>query len=181
MSDTRIIGVTGMPLSGKTTVARLLEGYDFELLDMGDVVRQEMEKRDIEPGNEGSFVNEMRDEHGMDAIAQLSIPYLEEIIAEEDKIVITGMRGWSEKNLFEDETGEDIETVAVWASRETRRKRRKERQRDEDVEGQGFHERDLREIENGVGKLMALSDHLVENDDVTLEELRSEVEEVVGS
>lgn len=171
MSQNEIIGVTGMPLSGKTTVAEILEDEGYTLLDMGDVVRIEMEKRGMEPGNEGDFVNQMRDEHGMDAIAQLSVPYLEEIVEENDKIVITGMRGWSEKERFEEETGEEVEVLAVWASRETRRKRREERQREEDVEGQSFHDRDLREIKNGVGKLMALSDVMVKNDKIGEEKL----------
>lgn len=174
-----ILGVTGMPLSGKTTVAQILEDEGYTLLDMGDVVRIEMEKRGIEPGNEGSFVNKMREEHGMDAIAQLSVPYLDEILDENEKVVITGMRGWSEKKRFEEEAGEEIDIVAVWASRETRRQRREERKRDEDVKGQKFHERDLREISNGVGKLMALSDELIENDCSNTDSLEREVQEVV--
>lgn len=169
-----------MPLSGKTTVAEILEEEGYAVLDMGEVVRIEMQKRDIEAGKEGSFVNSMREQHGMDAIAQLSLPYLEEILEEKEKIVITGMRSWDEKQEFEEETGEDIDVIAVWASRETRKERRQERQREEDVEGQGFHERDLREIKNGVGKLMALSDKIVENDGISMEELEQEVKEIVG-
>ncbi|MFB6147563.1 MAG: AAA family ATPase, partial [Candidatus Nanohaloarchaea archaeon] len=159
-----IYGVTGMPLSGKTLAARYLEEEGFAKLDMGDVVREEMEERGIEPGNEGAFVNSQREEKGMDAIARLSVPRLDQLLEEHDNIVITGMRGWSEKKRFEEETGREMEIIAVWASRETRKERREERNRDEDVRGQEFHERDLREIENGVGKLLALSDHMIEND-----------------
>ncbi|MFB6291909.1 MAG: AAA family ATPase [Candidatus Nanohaloarchaea archaeon] len=177
---TRIYGVTGMPLSGKTAVADFMEELGYTKLDMGDVVRIEMEKRGIAPGNEGEFVNSMRDEHGMDAIAMLSTPYLEEMVDEREKIVITGMRGWSEKEKFEKETGEDMDIIAVWAPRETRKKRRDERRREEDVEGQGFEERDEREIENGVAKLMSLSDHMIKNDGITMDELREEVEKIVS-
>ncbi|MFB6209490.1 MAG: AAA family ATPase [Candidatus Nanohaloarchaea archaeon] len=168
-----------MPLSGKTTVAEILEEEGYTVLDMGEVVRIEMDKRGVASGKEGDFVNSMRDEHGTDAIAQLSMPYLEEILDEKEKVVITGMRGWSEKQRFEQETSEEIDVLAVWASRGTRRERREERQRDEDVKGQSFHERDLREIENGVGKLMALSDKIVANDGITMEELEQEVKKVV--
>lgn len=176
---TEIYGVTGMPLSGKTTVAEMMEDLGYTVLDMGDIVRIEMDKRGVPAGNEGEFVNDMRDEHGMDAIARLSMPYLEEMIEEEEKIVVTGMRSWEEKKRFEDETGSELEIVAVWASRDTREQRREERNREEDVRGQSFHERDLREIENGVGKLMALSDHLIENDNVSLDQLKKDVEELV--
>lgn len=178
---TEIYGVTGMPLSGKTTVAEIMEKNGFAVLDMGEVVRIEMDKRGIEPGNEGPFVNEMREEHGMDAIAQLSVPYMDEIVDEKDRVVITGMRGWTEKKRFEDEIGENIDIIGVWASRETRRERREDRQREEDRKGDGFHERDLREIENGVGKMLALSDHLIENNNITMEELKQEVNKIVSS
>jgi dephospho-CoA kinase len=178
---TELYGVTGMPLSGKTTVADIMkEEHGFTVLDMGDIVRIEMDKRGIEPGNEGSFVNEMRDKHGMEAIASLSAPYLNEMMEEKERIVITGMRGWSEKEKFEEEAEKEINVIAVWASRDEREDRREERQREEDVKGQDFHERDLREIENGVGKLMALSDHIIKNDEISLDELRNRVEDVVG-
>ncbi len=165
-----------MPLSGKTTVAEIMSERGFTVLDMGDVVRIEMERRGISTGNTGEFVNSLRDKHGMGAIAQLSLPYLEEVMEEKERIVITGMRGWSEKQVFEDETGEEIQVISVWASRSTRKERREERQREEDIHGQEFHERDLREIENGTGKLMALADHIIVNDSDSLKELEDKVE-----
>ncbi|MFB6158574.1 MAG: AAA family ATPase [Candidatus Nanohalobium sp.] len=177
---TQIYGVTGMPLSGKTTVAEIMEEQGFALLDMGQVVRIEMEKRDIPTEKTGDFVNRMRDRHGMDAIAQLSIPYLKEVLEEKEKIVITGMRGWNEKQRFEEEIGEKIKILAVWTSREARKQRREERQREEDLKGDGFHERDVREIENGVGKLMALSDHMIKNNDIKMEELEQKVKKIVA-
>lgn len=178
---TELYGVTGMPLSGKTTVAEIMkEEEGFTVLDMGDIVRIEMEKRGIDPEKTGEFVTSIREENGMEAIAQLCIPYLEEMTDEKDRIVITGMRGWSEKKKFEEETGEDLEVISVWASRQTRRERREERQREEDVKGQDFHERDLREIENGMAKLMALSDRCIKNDGISLEELEQKVKELVN-
>lgn len=176
---TEIYGVTGMPLAGKTTVAEIMQEQGFEVLDMGDVVRKERDKKDIPASETGDFVNQQREEKGMDAIAQLSAPYLEEKVEDADRIVITGMRGWNEKERFEEETEEEIDIIAVWSSRNTRRKRRKKRQRKEDVEGDGFHERDIREIENGVGKLVSLSDHLIKNDELSMEELREKVNRVV--
>jgi dephospho-CoA kinase len=173
-----ILGITGMPLSGKTLAAEILEEEGFAVLDMGEVVRIEMDKRGVEPKKTGPFVNEMRSEHGMDAIAQLSVPYLKEVLEEKERIVITGMRSWEEKRRFQKEIEEEIEVVAIWSSRETRRKRREERQRDEDIKGDGFKERDEREIENGVGKMIALSDHLIKNQ-ATVEELEQKVKEVV--
>jgi dephospho-CoA kinase len=178
---TEIYGVTGMPLAGKTTVAEALEAEGFSVLDMGDVVRKEMEKREKDVSETGEFVNGLREKNGMDAIAQLSVPYLEEALGENEKTVITGMRSWDEKKRFEEETGEEIEIIAVWTSREERKKRRDQRQREEDIEGDEFHERDLREIENGVGKLMALSNHMIKNDTITEDELEQKVKNIASS
>lgn len=168
-----------MPLSGKTAAAEVLKDEGYTVLDMGDVVRIEMEKRGIGAESTGEFVNGLRSEHGMDAIAQLCMPYLKEMIEEKERIVITGMRSLEEKRRFEDETGERVEMVAIWSSPETRRQRREERQREEDRKGQEFQERDRRELENGVGDLMALSDHLIKNEG-TIEQLEARVKEVVN-
>lgn len=176
---TKIYGITGMPLAGKTIIAEILEERGFSVLDMGDIVRIEMEKRGIEVESTGNFVNSMREEHGMDAIAQLSAPYLEEILAERDKVVITGMRSWDEKERFEEETKEEIDIIAVWTPRKERKERKEQRQREEDLVGDEFHERDLREINNGIGKLMALSDHLIKNSNISKQELEDKVNQIV--
>jgi len=177
---TDIYGVTGMPLSGKTTVANIMEEeLGFKVLDMGEVVRIEMDKRDIPAEDTGSFVNRMRDQHGGDAIAQLSMPYIEEMADEAEKIVITGMRGWNEKLRFEKELDKNVDVLAVWTSREERKNRRETRQREEDIKGDSFDQRDIREIENGVGKLMALSDNIIKNEGISIEELETKVEKNV--
>lgn len=166
-----------MPLAGKTTVAGLLEDKGFEVVDMGDVVRKEMEKKEVPIQNTGKWVNRQRKEKGMDAIAELTEPYIEE--KDTDKIVITGMRGPSERRRFEDELEQNLEMIAVWASPETRRKRREERMREEDREGDEFKQRDQRELENGVGRLMALSQHMIINEDLSIEKLEKEVNKIV--
>jgi len=171
-----IYGVTGMPLAGKTTVAGLLEERGFEIVDMGDVVREEMNKRDIPAEKTGEFVNNQREEKGMNAIAQLTVPYIERA---SDKAVITGVRGLGEKKRFERELDEELEMIAVWASKATRRKRREERMRDEDREGDGFKERDLRELDNGVGRLMALSNHMMINDGQDMAKLEEKIGEIL--
>jgi len=178
---TKIYGVTGMPLSGKTTVAEIMEEeMDYAVLDMGEVVRIEMRDRNIPVEKTGEFVNQMRVTHGQNAIAKLSTPYLEEIIEAKNKIVITGMRSWDEKTRFEKETNENIQMIAVWTSRKTRKQRRQKRQREEDQKGDQFHERDQREIQNGVAKLMALSNKIIKNENISMEELENKVNQIVN-
>jgi len=153
------------------------EEKGFEVVDMGDVVREEMEKRDIPAEKTGDWVNKQREEKGMDAIAQLTVPYIQE--KESEKIVVTGMRGLKERKKFEKELDEKMEMIAVWASPEVRKMRREERMRDEDREGDGFKQRDLRELENGVGRLMALSNHMMINDGQDIGKLEEKIDEVL--
>ena len=171
-----IYGVTGLPLAGKTTVAELIEKQGYELVDMGDVVRQEMKDQGVPTEKTGEFVNNQREKNGMDAIAQLTVPYVEEA---SEKVVITGMRGLKEKERFEKELEEEVEMIAVWASKKVRKRRKEERMRDEDVKGDSFDKRDRRELENGVGKLSMLSDHMIINEELSVEELEEEVNEIV--
>lgn len=172
---TNIYGVSGLPLSGKTTVANKMQEEGFTKIDMGDVVREEMDKRNIPAEETGEFVSAMRDQNGMKAIAELTLPYVEEAIAKHDKIVISGMRGWMEKECFEENLSQELEIIAVWASRETRRERQEARAREEDqvaeIEG-----RDKREISHGAAKLMALADHIIVNEFDSLEPFEQEIQ-----
>ncbi len=49
LKDTLIIGLTGMPGAGKTTVANYLSQKGIPLLLMGDVVREAAETDGLEP------------------------------------------------------------------------------------------------------------------------------------
>lgn len=172
-----IYGVTGMPLAGKTTVAEVLEEEGFTVVDMGDVVREEMEKEGVPEEETGEWVTQQRKDKGRDAIAQLTAPYLQET---GEKTVITGMRSLEEKERFEHELEEEIEIIAVWASPETRKKRMEERERLEDKVGDSFKQRDKRELEQGVGDLTAVSDHLIKNEG-TQKQLEEKVMKTVNT
>lgn len=172
---TRLFGVCGLPLSGKTTVADKLQEEGFHKVDMGDVVRDEMEQRDIPAEETGDFVSALRDENGMDAIAQLTLPYVEEALQDNEKVVISGMRGWMEKECFESNLSKELEIVGVWTSRETRRKREQERGREED-KASNLEERDEREISHGAAKLIALADQLIVNEYSNLEDFEQEIQ-----
>jgi dephospho-CoA kinase len=172
---TQLFGVCGLPLSGKTTVADKLKEEGFHKVDMGDVVREEMKQRGMPAEETGEFVSALRDENGMDAIAQLTLPYVEEALQDNEKVVISGMRGWMEKECFEDNLSEELEIIGVWASRETRRSRERERGREEDKVSE-IKERDEREIGHGAAKLIALADRLIVNEYSELESFEQEIQ-----
>lgn len=166
-----------MPLSGKTILANQLQELGYTKIDMGDVVRKEMQRRKIPVEKTSEFVNEQREEKGMDAIAKLTLEYVQDADAQD--VVITGMRSLEEKKYLEDHLDSQIKVIAIWSSKQTRKKRRKERMREEDQKGQDFNERDQRELQNGIGNLIALSDFMIQNENKSIEELQKKVKEIV--
>ncbi len=172
---TEIYGIAGLPLSGKTTVADKMQEEGFRKIDMGDVVREEMDKRGIPAKETGDFVSALREENGMEAIAELTLPYVEEAIQNKQKIVISGMRGWMEKECFEANLSEELNIIAVWASREERKKREEDRAREEDRVS-SIQDRDEREIKHGAAKLITLSDNLIVNENISLNEFENRIE-----
>jgi len=68
-----IVCLTGMPGSGKTTIATGLKSKGFEVINMGDAVRTEAQKRNLEPTSQnlGKLMLELREKNGAGAIAEL--------------------------------------------------------------------------------------------------------------
>lgn len=176
----KIYGITGMPLSGKTKAAEILqEQHNYELIDMGDIVRKEREKKGIKTEKTGQFVNQLREKHGRHAIAKLTTSYIKKEDFKNSKIVITGMRSLEEKQYFENNLETSLEIIAIWASQETRKTRMRKRQRPEDQNSETFEQRDQRELKNGVGNLMAKSEHLIKNDSNQIQELKQQINEIL--
>jgi len=173
---TQIYGIAGLPLSGKTTVADKMDEEGYKKIDMGDVVREEMDNRDIPTEETGEFVSDLRDKNGMTAIAELTLPYVEEAVEEHDRIVISGMRGWNEKECFENNLDTELEIIAVWASRNERKKREEARAREEDKVAE-IADRDEREIRHGAAKLVSLADHMIVNENLSLKEFEEKIED----
>ena len=87
-----IVAITGMPGAGKSTAAKALEVHGFELVVMGDVIREETRRRGLEPNekNTGKVMLELRREYGPGAVAEVC---LRSIKAMKEKVVIVdGLR-----------------------------------------------------------------------------------------
>ena len=167
-------GVTGLPLAGKTAAARILEENGLKTVSMGDAVRKEREKRGLGAEKTGELVTGLREENGPDAVARLTAEHFDL----NGETAVTGLRSPAERRFFEDRLEKDFKVIAVWSSRETRRKRMEKRSRPEDREGESLVERDRRELGFGLGKLVAESDYLSRNEQ-GLEHLESRVEEII--
>ena len=63
----KVIGVTGLPGSGKSVVSRVAKKLDIPLVRMGDVIREEAKKRNQ---TTGEIAVELRKEYGDFIVAE---------------------------------------------------------------------------------------------------------------
>mgnify|MGYP000554192183 CR=1 FL=1 len=173
-----ILGITGMPGSGKGEVIKILENEGFLKVSMGDVIREEVKKRGIEqtPENFGKIMKEIREKYGEEIVAKKCAEKIEK--HRERNIVIDGIRSLAECEFFK-RTVKKLKIVAVHASPETRYKRLVERGREDDPKDwKTFYKRDMRELSVGIGEVIALSDVMIVNEG-TIGELEREVKEKI--
>lgn len=159
----KVVGVAGMPGSGKTTLAQIAEGLGFEVVAMGDFVRREAERRGIEPTAEnlGSLMFKLREEQGEAAIAKLTAQAIEEMEAE--LVFIDGVRSPAEVEEFK-RRFPGFKLIALHAPSEVRFRRLTGRERSDDPKGwEEFLRREEREIKVGVGLAMEQADFRLEN------------------
>ncbi len=171
------IGVVGLPGSGKTEVAKAIAGFGIPSIRMGDVVWEELKRRgqQISEENVGKVSNELRKIEGKGAIARLCVSPIETHSRDKPAVVVDGIRGLAEVNVFRDKFGKNFHLIAVWAGEDSRFLRISSRKRDDDPTlRKDFHEKDLRELSWGLGNAIALSDFMIINDG-KLEELHGKV------
>ncbi len=173
-----IVCLTGMPGAGKSTIAGGLEKRGFALVSMGDEVREEARRRQLEPTskNLGTLMIELRQRGGPDAVAALIAPKITS--AESDTIVIDGVRSNEEINLLRG-LG-NLKVLLVHASSDTRFEFVARRGRSDDPKDHSvFHERDEREIRIGISTPIALADESISNNSKTKEELIDEASAII--
>jgi dephospho-CoA kinase len=179
-ADKLVIGLAGMPGSGKSLVVDTARELGYDVVVMGDVVRQETTKRglDLTPQNVGKVMLELRKEGGNFVIAQRCVPKIEE--QESRKVLVDGLRSLFEADIFKEHFSKFI-LVAVHASPRTRFKRLSNRGRSDDaLEWQVFHERDSRELGVGLGNVIAMAEQMIVNDN-SVEFVKLKIKEAFGA
>ncbi len=179
--STLIIGVTGLPASGKNEFAAIAKRHGFVHVIMGDVIRGECIRRGLEPTRENCnhIMIELRKEEGEYVVAKRTLVGIEKHV-ESGKtcILVDGLRSMKEVELFREKFPEFI-VVAIHASPRVRKQRVKLRQRNDDASSTSqFNQRDARELEVGIGKVIALADYLLSPPD-NLQVARKQFEELV--
>jgi dephospho-CoA kinase len=175
-----IICVTGMPGAGKSTVATILQQNGFSIITMGDVVREEAKRRNLEltDSNLGNLMLELRKDLGPAAIAHLILKKMGRETNIIDDMVIDGIRGVEEVRRLE--SIGHVKVLAVHASTNTRYNHIKQRGRsDVPLDNNDFESRDKRELDIGISEAIALADEVVSNNNLTKEELKHRVLAIV--
>lgn len=169
--DKLIVGLTGMPGSGKDAALSRVKDF-FQVYRMGDIVIEEAKRRNLEITTEniGNIATELRNKEGPGAIASRLVDkiYMDKI--EGDIIFINGIRSMYEVEIFKKHF-KNFFLINIHASPETRFKRVLKRKREDDaVDRKIFDEKDKRELSWGLGDVIALADRVIENE-ATEEEL----------
>jgi dephospho-CoA kinase len=175
-----VIGTVGLPGSGKGEAAAVAADVGVPVVTMGDVIRRECRDRGLDPAeHHGEIAQALREENGPGAIAERSLPVIEESLAESDTVLVDGLRSDVELDAFRERFGEDFVLVSIEAPFEVRRERLTERGRDnlDGEDGETLHERDERELGFGMGAAMDRADVTIENTD-SLEAFRAEMHRI---
>lgn len=164
----RVLGIVGLPGSGKSEAAAVASELDVPVVTMGDVIRAECRERGLDPATEhGTVAKALREENGPAAIAERSLPIIEDELETSDTVVVDGIRSDVEVERFEDAFGSDFSLVSIEAPFETRAERLDVRGRDasEAEGGESLEARDRRELDFGMGAAMEQADLTIENTD----------------
>jgi len=164
LNEKLVIGLTGMPGSGKSIIVEVAKENGYDVVVMGDEVRKEARKRGLKstPENLGKIMLELRRTEGEKVIAKRCIPKITAL--KNKKIIVDGLRSLSEVKEFKKHFPK-FTILAVLASPETRFKRLFNRGRSDDPKNWNvFRERDLRELNVGLGNVIALADYVIINE-----------------
>ena len=175
-----IVCLTGMPGAGKSTIANGLKEKGFEIINMGDAVRAEAEKRNLEPTSQnlGKLMLELREKNGPGAVAELIKPSIEN--SNSNVIVIDGIRSNDEIEVLKKSA--NVKLLSILASTNTRFTFLHDRGRSDDPKSREiFEERDNRELNVGVGKSIESADESISNNELTKDELIEVAYQVIQS
>jgi dephospho-CoA kinase len=175
----KVIGVVGLPASGKGEFSKIAAAMGIPVVVMGDMIRNAVKDGGIDPtdANLGAMANRLRAGRGMDAIAHLCVPEIQRQTA--PLVLIDGIRGDSEVKLFR-KVFPRFTLIRIDSSFENRLLRVVARGRSDDFRTAGeLHNRDERELGWGLGKALKQANVRVENNG-TLEEFSVAVHKLLN-
>ncbi|QQS39388.1 AAA family ATPase [Candidatus Woesebacteria bacterium] len=168
----KVICVAGMPGSGKSTVSDYLVGKGFKFVRFGQVVLDEVKKRNLIPSEkvEREIREGLREKHGKGVLAKRIIPVIDNML-KENNVVADGLYSFTEYKIIKKYFKDTVIVVAVWAPPQVRYTRISERKAINDPQSrfrsftkEEAAKRDIAEIENlEKGGPIAMADYTLIN------------------
>ncbi|UCD92224.1 MAG: flagellar hook-basal body complex protein FliE [Methanobacteriota archaeon] len=172
----KVVCVTGMPGSGKEEFVKVARELEFDIIRMGDLVRDEAEKRglDMDDRSVGNLANEERELFGQGIWAVRTLPRIKG-----QRIIIDGIRGIAEIEVFRKAFKSDLLVISIEAGSDVRYERIVQRKRrDATLTKEQFTNRDERERRWGIEQALDEADFVIVNEG-SLEEFQKEAERVL--
>ena len=169
-----------MPGAGKSTIAEGLKLKGYEIVNMGDAVRDEAKRRNLQStrDNLGKLMLDLREKNGPGAIAELVKSKIE--FSKVNIILIDGVRSNDEIQVLR--RFGTVKLLAVHASTDARFSFLQKRGRSDDPQTiEHFEERDNRELGVGISDSIALSDYAISNVGLTKDELIDSTFQIIQS
>ena len=133
----KVLGVTGMPGSGKSVfIDTALEKYGI-VVSMGDIIREKARERGEDTG---TTAKKIREEFGQYIVSELTVERIKEILKEDneaDFILVDGIRSPYEVEMFK-ENFDNFSSVSIFACAKTRFERLLIRNRADDSDNYGL-------------------------------------------
>lgn len=178
----KIIALTGLPGSGKSSAVDYLTEKGIPKVYFGGVVLNGMKKAGIEqtPENEEKYREDLRTEKGKDFIALEIIEEIKDLYhSGQHRIVADGLYSWSEYKLLKETFHRHLTVVALFCPKHLRHHRLANRPVRPLTEAQA-NERDYAEIEHlEKGGTIAMADFTVINDG-NYEEFYAQIDDVLS-
>jgi len=159
----KVIAMSGMPGAGKGVAANAGKQLGLEVFVLGDIIREETERRGLEPTpqNMGNVMLDIRAKEGPDVVVRRLLPKIEQ--AKSKVVIVEGIRSLHE--LKELAARFEVIPLAIHASPKSRFQRLLSRNRSDDPKTwEVFQERDFRELDVGLGQVLALAEIVLTNE-----------------
>lgn len=171
----QIMGISGLPGSGKSLVSDIAAEKGAIIVSMGDIIREEAKKRGE---NTKDTAKNLRTEHGQYIVAELTIEKIKKLQEDgvENPIIVDGIRSLHEVDMFKYNFDNFI-ILSIFSNPTIRFERLKKRMREDDSQDfNEFKKRDMTELEFGIGSVISLSDRIIINES-DLESYAQEINE----
>ncbi len=170
-----IIALVGLPGSGKSEAARILEKKGFSIVRLGDVTDDVLKERKLKQkeDNEKKIREEIREKYGMGGFAVLSLKK----IKKHKNVVVDGVISYQEVEVLKDNF-EDVFLAAVHSNYDVRLSRINKR-KERPLAEKELKQRDMHQLTKlNMAMTFAKADYTIVNDG-SIEELNKRMEELL--